>query len=73
MLFLNEVQENDSGTFGSPVGHLVVFRTVAAKATQSRSPVDVMVNVFELFRVGKSSLLSKSASMSPRRRARSVQ
>lgn len=72
MLFLFEVQDSDSGVSLKPVGHVVVFTTVAAKATQSRLPVDVMLITREKFRTGKSSLLIMLASMSPRRGGRSV-
>jgi hypothetical protein len=45
MLFLFDLQETESAN--KPAGHIVVFTTVAAKATQSRSPVEVMLIVDE--------------------------
>lgn len=66
MLYLLEVHSNDSAC-SMYVAQIVVLATVAAKATQSRSPVEVMLIDRELFRAGKLSLLRQLASMSPSR------
>lgn len=71
MRFLLEVHSNDSAC-SMYVGQIVVLTTVAAKATQSRSPVEVMLIDRKLFRAGKLSLLRQSASMSPSRGDRLV-
>lgn len=48
--------------------HNVMFTTLAAKATQSRAPVDVTLIVHELCRSGNSSLQSELASKSPKKK-----